>query len=147
MTVMKVLGRIVVTLAGFGLAALVAVAVLFVLGALWVSGATATASRDDIEWFFNTIRQAYGTMLFIATVAPTLTVLPGLVAVIAGELGAIRSLLYYVVAGGLAMASLPLISATLHTDPVLPSPTFMAIFATSGFAAGLIYWLIAGRSA
>ena len=147
MGIMKVIGRIIVTLIGFTLAALTAVAVLFLLGAMWVADVTVTAADDDIDRIFNGLTQAYGTVLFIATVAPTLTILPGIIAAVAGEIGNIRSLLYYVVAGGVAMAALPIMSATVATEAGLPSATFMAIFATAGFAAGLMYWLVAGRTA
>ncbi len=149
---LKIIGRIVVTLTGFALAVAMAVVVLFTLGTLWVADATATPAGDDIERLFNHLSQAYGTLLFIASVAPTLTILPGLIVAVAGELGHIRALLYYVTAGGLAVASLPLMSAGLTpVDPsaasLLPTPTYLAIFATAGFAAGFTYWLIAGRTA
>ena len=146
MGIMKAIGRIIVTLLGFSLAALTAVLVLFTLGLLWVSEATVTPAEDDIERLINAMQQAYGAVLFVATVAPSLTILPGLIAVVAGELGGIRSLLYYVATGGVAMAVLPVLSSVLGPEAGLPAVKMLAIFATSGFAAGLIYWLIAGRS-
>jgi hypothetical protein len=90
----------------------------------------------------------FGAVLFAGTVAPALTALPGLIAAIAGEVLRLRSWMYYVLAGGAALAVIPALAAPDSADlpKVLASP-YMTIFAASGFAGGFIYWLIAGRSA
>ena len=81
-------------------------------------------------------------------VAPVLTLAPAIIAIVVSELARIRSPLYYIIAGGLAAAVMPLIAApqeaaqnTTYTTP------YFTIMATAGFAAGLIYWLFAGRRA
>ena len=147
MSALRVIGRILVTVLAFTLAALTAVIVLLTLGLLWVSEATVTPAQDEIERLINTLQQAYGAVLFVTTIAPALTILPGLIAVVAGELGNIRSLRYYVVAGGLSMAVLPVLSSIIGPQMGMPAFKMLAIFASSGFVAGLVYWLIAGRNA
>jgi hypothetical protein len=60
----------------------------------------------------------------------------------------VRSWLYYVLAGGLSLAATPILAApeTAELSSILASHT-MTIFATAGFAGGLLYWLLAGARA
>jgi hypothetical protein len=48
--------------------------------------------------------------------------------------------------GGAASAAIPLL-ARLDVAGTLPQATVWQLFATAGFAAGLVYWLLAGRNA
>jgi hypothetical protein len=84
-----------------------------------------------------------GTLL-----ASSLTIIPALAVIVVGEVARIRSWLYYMVGGGLALAAIPLL-ARLDQGEVLalPPAAVWQLFATAGFAAGLAYWLIAGRTA
>jgi hypothetical protein len=69
--------------------------------------------------------------------------------VIVGEVARLKSALYYVVGGGVAIAIIPLI-AGLSTPAALAgglSPVVWQVLATAGFAGGFIYWLLAGRTA
>jgi hypothetical protein len=81
-------------------------------------------------------------------VTPALTALPALVAAVAGEVLRIRSWMYYVLAGGAALAVVPLLAAPEGADltEIAASP-YMTIFAAAGFAGGFIYWLLAGARA
>jgi len=143
--------RILAVVFAFVLACITAVAVLFAIGADWAARELAThtselsAPREPPEEMFL---RGVGFIAFFATVAPTLSVLPGLVAAIAGEVGKIRAALYYILAGGLAMIVMPL-SYIVQNAPAeaVPSAQYLTIYATAGFAAGLVYWIIAGRSA
>jgi hypothetical protein len=87
-------------------------------------------------------------MLFAGTVGPALTALPALIAVVAGEVLRVRSWMYYVLAGGLSLAAIPILAApeTAELSSILASHA-MTIFATAGFAGGLLYWLLAGARA
>jgi hypothetical protein len=90
----------------------------------------------------------FGMVLFASTVAPALTSLPGLVAAVAGEVLRLRSWMYYVLAGGVAFAAVPLLVGTRNSDlAAVASSQYMAIFLTAGFAGGFVYWLLAGRAA
>lgn len=80
--------------------------------------------------------------------AASVTLLPALLVVIVGEIARIRSFVYYVVGGGLALAAIPLL-ASFGQDAALGASQAIVwqVFATAGFAGGFVYWLIAGRNA
>lgn len=126
----------------FILAVGMALCVLFVLGALWVGDQLRAVAPDDpvlavgAEWF--------GIMLFAGTVTPALTALPALIAAVVGEALHLRSWMYYVLAGGAALAAVPVLASA---EPSLPGGEYMAIFAAAGFGGGFVYWLLAGQSA
>jgi hypothetical protein len=127
----------------FGIAALVALAVLFALGAIWVGDELRTAAPNDP--LLEQGAPIFGVVLFAGTVGPALTALPALVAVVAGEVLRLRSWMYYVLAGGAALAAIPILAAPQSTElaEVMASHV-MTVFATAGFAGGLVYWLLAG---
>jgi len=83
-------------------------------------------------------------VLFASTVAPALTVLPAAIAAVAGEALKLRSWMYYVLAGGVALAAIPVLAPP---EPNLPTGEYMTIFAAAGFVGGFVYWLLAGRNA
>jgi hypothetical protein len=130
----------------FALAALASLAVLFALGGTWAGDELRAAAPND-----PIVRDAapiFGLLLFARTVGPALTALPALIAVVAGEIMRVRSWLYYVLAGGLALASIPILGApdNVELSSIIASHA-MTIFATAGFAGGLVYWLLAGARA
>lgn len=130
----------------FIFAVVVALGVLFVLGALWVGDELRAAAPNDpvlamgADWF--------GIVLFVGTVTPALTVLPAAIAAIVAEALHIRSWMYYVLAGGAALAAIPVL-ASPPTDslPAFPAGQYMTIFTAAGFVGGFVYWLLAGRGA
>lgn len=131
----------------FCFAALVALAVLFALGALWVGDELRSAAPDD-PFLQHGGATAFGVLLFSVFVAPALTALPALFAVVVGEVLRLRSWIYYVLTGGAALAAIPLLAgASPNGAPALPASEYMTIFATAGFAGGFIYWLLAGARA
>ncbi|MFN3624266.1 MAG: hypothetical protein ACK4TP_09425 [Hyphomicrobium sp.] len=78
----------------------------------------------------------------------SLTVIPALLMVIVGEIARIRSIVYYVAGGGLALAAIPLLARFGQDGSVTtPEAVVWQVFATAGFAGGFVYWLIAGRNA
>jgi hypothetical protein len=124
----------------------VALAVLFALGAVWVGDELKEAAPHDP--MLQQGAPVFGAVLFASTVTPALTALPALIAVVAGEVMRIRSWMYYVLAGGAALAVVPLLAAPEGADltEIATSP-YMTIFAAAGFAGGFIYWLLAGARA
>ena len=120
-----------------------ALAVLFALGAVWVGDELKAAVPHD-----PVLQQGapvFGIVLFAKTVTPALTVLPALVAVVIGEVLRLRSWMYYVPAGGAALAVVPLLAAPPGADlTAIAASHYMTIFAAAGFAGGFIYWLLAG---
>ena len=125
----------------------VALFVLFALGAIWVGDELRAAAPND-PMLRHGAASVFGMVLFIGTVTPALTVLPAAIAAIAGEALRIRSWMYYVLAGGAAMAAIPVL-ASPRTDslPPIPIGQYMTIFAAAGFVGGFVYWLLAGRGA
>jgi len=131
----------------FCLAALVALAVLFALGALWVGDELRIASPHE-PMLQHGAAPVFGVVLFASTVAPALTCLPGLVAVVAGEVLRVRSWMYYVLAGGASFAAVPLLVGAHNDDlQAVASSQYLTIFLAAGFAGGFIYWLLAGARA
>ena len=140
---MRALGRLVLVPLGFCLAALVAGFVLVTLG---LERFTQATHGRDID-----VRQAsemVGVALALLQAASIATLVPALLVVIIGEVARIRALTYYVAGGGIALASLPFLATTgsLGKDLSMLGGIWQ-VFATAGFAAGLAYWLIAGRRA
>jgi hypothetical protein len=142
----RIIFRAIVVVVAFCVAALAALAVLFGLGAIWAGDELRAAAPND-----PVVRDAapiFGMVLFASTVAPALTALPALVAVVAGEVLRVRSWMYYVLAGGLSLAAIPVLAApeTADLSAILTSQA-TTIFATAGFAGGFVYWLLAGARA
>jgi hypothetical protein len=80
--------------------------------------------------------------------ATGLTLIPAFVVVIVGEIARIRSAIYYVAGGGLALAAMPMLARMSESgNVVVPETIVWQVFATAGFAGGFVYWLIAGRNA
>lgn len=131
----------------FGLAVFAALAVLFALGAIWVGDELRAAAPHD-PMLHHGAAPIFGMVLFAGTVTPALTSLPALIAVVAGEVLKVRSWMYYVLAGGVSLAAVPLLVSARDSDlPAVASSQYMAIFLTAGFAGGFVYWLLAGRNA
>ncbi len=137
---------------GFAAAVLAAILTLFFVGGRWATGEIRAELDKNPEFHdmpgFYDFTEILGTIAFTVQIAPALTLLPALAVVILGEVMKIRSVLYYVAMGGLAAALMPLVLQ--HTgDPAAfkPSAQYLTIMATAGFAAGFVYWLIAGRNA
>jgi hypothetical protein len=82
-----------------------------------------------------------------------LTILPALAVVVIGEVGRIRSSLYYIIGGGLAFAAVPLLArygqspAGAPLSTIVPPTLVWQVFATAGFLGGWVYWFLAGRNA
>ena len=139
----------------------VALAVLFALGSVWMGDELQAIAIDDPQFrafvlqdpvlqdvaVQRSIAMAFGAVVFIGTVGPALTALPAFAAAIIGEVLHVRSWMYYVLAGGAALAAIPLLAGRAADSASLPASEYMTIFATAGFAGGLIYWVLAGRGA
>jgi len=144
--IVRTIFRMAWVMTAFMVAIAAALAVLFVLGAVWVGDELKAAAPHDPMLQHGA--PVFGMVLFAKTVTPALTVLPALVAVVAGEVLRLRSWMYYVLAGGAALAVVPLLAAPSGADltEIATSP-YMTIFAAAGFAGGFIYWLLAGARA
>ncbi|MEZ5853968.1 MAG: hypothetical protein R3D67_04190 [Hyphomicrobiaceae bacterium] len=138
------MGRLFVVPFAFLLAALAAVAVLLSLGLERITHVISSSNleADGIDLAFTAI---YG----VIGLAGAATIVPALLVVIVGEVARIRSWLFYIAGGGIALAVMPLLAASgsLGSGNITNLGTIWPVFATAGFAGGFLYWLIAGRTA
>jgi hypothetical protein len=140
----KTVGRMVLIPLALLMAASASLFVLVTLGLERVTAALhqqAVADDDMMQAMFDLMNQG----LLLTT---GLTVIPVLLVVFIGEIGRIRSALYYVLGGGLALAVVPLLARYGQGGSVPPTEQIVwQVFATAGFAGGFVYWLLAGRNA
>ena len=60
----------------------------------------------------------------------------------------VRSWMYYVPAGGVSLAAIPLLVGERNADlQSVAQSQYLTIFLAAGFAGGFIYWLLAGARA
>ena len=148
MRISATVNRIIVIFVGFLLAILTGGITLLVVGSRWAAQEVAAQMPEDPDGISHFFSEALGMIAFLFTVGPVLTLAPAIVAILIGELARIRSPLYYVAAGGVAAAVMPLIATPQDAaQNVTYNAPYFTIMATAGFAAGLIYWLMAGRRA
>jgi len=145
MRISAAVNRIILVFLGFVLAAIAGTVTLLFVGSRWAAQEMASQMPDNPDEMSRLINEALGMIAFIFTVAPVLTLAPAVIAIVVGELARIRSLLYYVLAGGAAAAVMPLIAARPEAEAATYNAPYFSIMATAGFAAGLVYWLMAGR--
>ena len=142
--ILRILLRWIWVAFAFLFSVLVAVIVLFGLGIFWLGDEIrAAAGQDEFVWHGADVFAAY---FFASAVGPALTALPGFVAVVVGEVMRIRSAIYYTLAGGAAVAVIPLLARSADAASVTPS-SYMSIFAAAGFVGGFAYWALAGARA
>jgi hypothetical protein len=147
----RAIGRIIIVPVAFLLSALVAIFVLLTIGLEQLTHATGApiGNLDDPDHLF----QLWDIGAIGLSLVSGATIIPALLAVVVGEVARIRSWIYYVLAGGLALVAIPLLAGLAGTSSPdgATAPTLFVsawpIFATAGFAAGGLYWLLAGRNA
>ncbi|AXS42268.1 hypothetical protein [Breoghania sp. L-A4] len=148
--ILRLFGRLVVIAFGFVAACYTASLVLVFSAEGWAVDFT-TYSGWDVEG--GLLATGDGTVgvfaaLFLATFATSfigaMALVPAGLAIVLAEVKHIRGLIYHLVAGGLV--SLAIVVATwIPPAPDVRLPADWNIFLAAGFAAGFVYWLIAGR--
>ena len=141
--ILRTLGRLILVPVAFVIAAVVAVAVAMGLGLEKVTAAMAgrEGGVETVEAYWEIAIQ--GGLLLAG-----LTIVPAVLLVIVGEVARIRSWLYYMIGGGLSLGLLPIAMAGGMPDAAgMPPAALWQVLATAGFAGGLTYWLLAGRTA
>lgn len=140
---LRTLGRLVMVPLGFILAMLAALGVLVTLG-LEITTHILSSAPSDGDRIEVLLGMGFGVLRVLAAA----TVVPALLVVVVGEVARIRSALYYVLGGGLALGALPLLArlGTASEAGAVPVRVW-TVSATAGFAGGLVYWLVAGRRA
>lgn len=134
---------------------LVLVPVAFLLAAVTAGFVTVTLGLEQITHAMHgrepgpeTVDAAFDVLSEGLRMAAGLSLVPALAVIIVGEVARLRSWLYYVAGGGLALAILPLLGQ-LGEVQVLQAPpaALWQTLATAGFSGGFVYWLVAGRTA
>lgn len=141
--ILRTLGRLILVPVAFLIAAGVSVLVALTLGLEKISAAVSghEGGTDTVEAYWQIAMQ--GGLLLAG-----LTVLPALVLVIVGEVARIRSWLYYMIGGGMAVGLLPVAALAGAPDlSAMPPAALWQVLATAGFTGGLVYWVLAGRTA
>lgn len=140
----RTLGRLILIAIAVVLAGAASVAILVTLGLEHLTHALHGRSDDGAD-VAKTVMEVVQRGFVLASGA---TVIPALLVVIVGEVARIRSWLYYMLGGGAALAVIPLLSRMDQLDAATQLPALVwQVFATAGFAGGLVYWLLAGRRA
>lgn len=135
--------RLIVVPFAFLIAAMFAIAIILTLGMERLTQATTGefGRVEDLSGFYAVIFSGFELI-------SAATILPAVLVVIVGEVARIRSSIYYTVAGGAALAAIPLLAANqTGGELVLPATGVWQVFAAAGFMAGWLYWMIAGRRA
>jgi len=135
------IGRLILVPTGLILAFIVSIFVLVTLGAERAAhelhDAQPVTIAGNIEILLN----------FVALIS-AITIVPALLVIIVGEIARLRSIIYYIAGGGVALVCIPLLAQFNHTYGLsVLGNTVWPVFATAGFFGGFTYWLIAGRSA
>lgn len=145
---LRVLGRVLVVAFGCLLAAVASLFVVVTLGLEKLTRAAHGAGGDDAVDTALALARIGGALLDALVALPSLVVLPALALVVVGEIARIRSPLFYIAGGGLALASAVLLPRfTAPADVATTATAAWQVLATAGFGGGLVYWLVAGRRA
>ncbi len=139
--VMRAIGRLIWVPIAFLIAAGAAMFVLVTLGLETITHVVHNLDGDE------TISAAFDVAWQSTLIATGATIIPALLVVIVGEVARIRSWLYYLIGGGVALAAIPLIARIDPGTMTYSLPALWHVFATAGFAGGFVYWLLAGRNA
>jgi hypothetical protein len=139
----RTIGRIIVVAFAFFLATMAAGFVLFTLGLERVTGELHRLGPDG-----DTVTASLSMLDQGLALVASVSIIPALLVIFVGEIVRIRSVIYYVAGGGAALAAVPLLARVQQSGAfAMPEHTVWQVFATAGFAGGLVYWLIAGRNA
>ena len=139
----RTIGRIILVPIAFVLAALVTLFVIISIGQERVVEALSARRPEDLP-----VGAAFDLLGLGLSLFSVYTLLPALLVVIVGEVGRLRSALYYVAAGGAALAVVPFLTRLDQPARALElAPAVWQVLATAGFAGGFVYWVLAGRNA
>jgi uncharacterized membrane protein YuzA (DUF378 family) len=137
----RLIGRLIVVPIGFILAGITAAIVVLFIAQEKLSVAMRDVGGEQVLGFIEPLLKLAVSLFSVQTL-----LLP-LLLIIAGEVARIRHVAYYVVGIGAAFALIPVMAKFGAEDGIGSLTAIWPIFATAGFAGGLMYWLVAGRRA
>jgi hypothetical protein len=134
----RIIGRTLTVAFGF----LAAIATTIFV-AVWIGLERATTALHSSE---DAWRTAFGWLRAGWQIPLLVTLLLASTVVVVGEVARIRSALFYIASGGMAVAGAPLMIEVQRAGAVAGLPVFVwPVLATAGFCGGAVYWMIAGR--
>ena len=139
---MSLIVRLFVIAFGFFAACLIASIVVFVA---WAVPEMMDMSMNPVDRDTVNVMVGLGFIVFSG-----FALLPALIVILLTEAFSIRSILVYAIGGGLAgaccyLAFIPFDPDTMRFDGIIRH--HLEIMVGAGIAAGVIYWMIAGRNA
>lgn len=137
----RLFGRLILVPLGFILAGITSAVVLVGIAQEKLAVAARDVGGEQVLGFLEPLLKLAVSLFSVQTV-----LLP-LLLVIAGELARIRHVAFYVAGMGAAFALVPVMAKLGAEDGIGSLTAIWPIFATAGFAGGLVYWLVAGRRA
>jgi hypothetical protein len=142
----RVIGRLFLVPLGVLLAA---VASAFVIASLGLERLTQELHRTgDVAGLGGVAWGIFRNWGTVGKLISALTIIPVVALIVVGEVARLRSAMYYVLGSGLALGVIPLLAKVEAGGAFqAPASAIWQVFATGGFTAGFVYWLIAGRSA
>jgi hypothetical protein len=138
---MRLLGRLIVVPLGFILAGIAAALVLVGIAQEKITVAARDVGGEQVWGYLEPLLKLAVSLFSVQTV-----LLP-LLLITAGEIGRIRHMAYYVAGMGITFALIPVMAKLTAEDGIGSLTAIWPMFATAGFAGGLVYWLVAGRRA
>ena len=142
----RAIARLLLVPLGVAIAGLVGA---FVVGSLGLERLTQELHRNgDPAGVGGIAWEVFRNWRTVGRLVSAVTLVPVLLLIIVGEVARLRTAMYYVLGGGLALGLIPVL-ARIEAGQSLQggASVIWQVFATGGFAAGYVYWLIAGRSA
>lgn len=142
----RLLARLFLVPVGLALAGLLGA---FVIGSVGLERLTQEAYRQgDATGIGGVAWGIFENWGMFSRLVSALTIVPLLLLIVVGEVARLRSAMYYVLGGGLALGVIPVLAKVEAGGAFqMPASLIWQVFATGGFAAGFVYWVIAGRSA
>jgi hypothetical protein len=152
---LKLLFRLIWVAIAAVVASFIGLAFMLAFGMEWLTRIAATETPpggDAVEGWLTMAENVLGQASALLPVATAFTLVPGLIVLIIAEVARIRSLTYYLAAGGIAFVGLPLMLRLAGGVGAAGSPMpwqtpVLLLIATGGFLAGAVYWVLAGRRA
>ena len=152
---MKLLFRILWVAIAAAFASFAGLAFMLAFGLEWITRIAAAETPPDgaaVEGWLSVAETVFAKAGALLPVVTAFTLVPGLIVLIVAEVARIRSLTYYLAAGGIAFVGLPVMlrlagSAGAAGAGVPWQTPFLLLIATGGFLAGAVYWVLAGRRA
>ena len=112
------------------------------------SAGRAASGMDDLESSLDALLTIFEVIAsLVGGFTLTAALVTAVIVIVAGEIMRLRSWMYYVLGGGVAMGLAAAVQGLDFQLIDLALPGFALSLVSSGFVGGGVYWLLAGRRA